>query len=73
MYTIVRYISYSFIKLYIIYPLRVLRIFLKIGGRIFASNHRSYADPVFICLPVKARFAYMAKEELFKNPFFLHL
>ena len=42
----------------------------KEGGRIFASNHRSYADPVFICLPIKVKFAFMAKEELFKNPFF---
>lgn len=43
----------------------------KEGGYIYASNHRSYADPVFITLPVKPRFAYMAKEELFhQNIFF---
>lgn len=42
----------------------------KEGGYIYASNHRSYADPVLISIPVKKRFAYMAKEELFKNPFF---
>ena len=40
------------------------------GGYIFASNHRGYADPVLLSLPVPKRFAYMAKEELFKNPFF---
>ncbi len=43
------------------------------GGYIYASNHRSYADPVLISIPVKKRFAYMAKEELFKNPFFAAL
>lgn len=43
----------------------------KEGGYIYASNHRSYADPVLITLPVKPRFAYMAKEELFhQNIFF---
>lgn len=42
----------------------------KAGGYIYASNHRSYYDPIFISLPVRKRFAYMAKEELFKNPVF---
>lgn len=37
---------------------------------VYASNHRSYADPVLISIPVKRKFCYMAKEELFKNPFF---
>lgn len=37
---------------------------------IYASNHRSYADPVLISLPVKHRFAYMAKEELFQQNIF---
>lgn len=37
---------------------------------VYASNHRSYADPVLITIPVKRKFSYMAKEELFKNPFF---
>lgn len=40
------------------------------GGNVFASNHRSYADPVIISLPVRVPFAYMAKEELFKNKLF---
>lgn len=43
----------------------------KEGGYIYASNHRSYFGPVLISLPVRKRFAYMAKEELFqKNIFF---
>jgi 1-acyl-sn-glycerol-3-phosphate acyltransferase len=40
------------------------------GGYIFVSNHRSNMDPVFNTIPIKARFAYMAKEELFKVPVF---
>ena len=42
----------------------------KEGGYIYASNHRSYADPVLISLKVPVRFNYMAKKDLFKNPFF---
>ncbi|MEG0615668.1 MAG: lysophospholipid acyltransferase family protein [Oscillospiraceae bacterium] len=41
---------------------------------VYASNHRSYTDPILISLAVKKRFAYMAKEELFqKNIFFTAL
>ena len=40
------------------------------GGYIFASNHRSYADPVLISIFARVPFKYMAKEELFKNPLF---
>jgi 1-acyl-sn-glycerol-3-phosphate acyltransferase len=40
----------------------------KNGGYIFVSNHRSNLDPVFVTIPIRARFAYMAKEELFKVP-----
>lgn len=46
----------------------------KDGSYIFASNHRSYADPVLISLPVRVPFSFMAKEELFKqNIFFTFL
>ena len=37
------------------------------GGYVFASNHRSYADPILLSFPTRVPFAYMAKEELFKN------
>jgi 1-acylglycerol-3-phosphate O-acyltransferase len=37
---------------------------------IYASNHRSYADPPLIAAGAKGRYAFMAKEELFrKKPF----
>jgi len=42
----------------------------KEGTFVIACNHRSYADPILLSLKVKKRCAYMAKEELFKNPFF---
>lgn len=34
---------------------------------IIASNHRSYADPVILTMPMKRNVRYMAKEELFKK------
>lgn len=42
----------------------------KDGGNIFASNHRSYGDPVFIALNTRVPISYMAKEELFKGNIF---
>lgn len=46
----------------------------KDGGNIFASNHRSYQDPVFTALGARVPISYMAKEELFhKNVFFTAL
>ena len=41
----------------------------KDGGNVFASNHRSYQDPVFIALHTRIPLSYMAKEELFKQNF----
>lgn len=70
MYTIVRYIALFIYKIVYNLSYEGTENIPKEGGRIFASNHRSYADPVFICLPIKIKFAFMAKEELFKNPFF---
>lgn len=37
---------------------------------VLASNHRSYADPVLLTMPMKLPVTYMAKEELFKNKLF---
>ena len=55
---------------------------LKIEGRenipkgqafVYASNHRSNADPVLVTLAGRGRFSFMAKSELFRNPFFAWL
>lgn len=40
------------------------------GSNIFASNHRSFADPVLISLKPKIGFSFMAKEELFEQNIF---
>lgn len=45
----------------------------KDGSNIFASNHRSYCDPVFIALPTRVPLSYMAKEELFHQNIFFTL
>lgn len=37
---------------------------------IYASNHRSYADPPLVGAGGRGKYAFMAKEELFKNKFF---
>lgn len=55
---------------------------LKIEGRenipkgktfVYASNHRSYADPVLVTLSGRGKFSFMAKSELFENPLFAWL
>lgn len=80
----------TFIKLFFYNLLRYITIFVyhcyynikwegkenvpKDGGNIFASNHRSYQDPVFTALGARVPISYMAKEELFhKNVFFTGL
>ena len=40
---------------------------------IYASNHRSNADPPLLGCGAKGKFAFMAKEELFKNKLFAWL
>ncbi len=40
---------------------------------IYASNHRTNADPPLVACMGKGKFAFMAKEELFKNKFFAFL
>lgn len=40
------------------------------SGIIIASNHVSNNDPPFIGIVLKSKFAFMAKEELFKNRLF---
>ncbi len=40
---------------------------------VFASNHRTYADPVLVTLAGRGRFSFMAKSELFEKPLFAWL
>lgn len=43
------------------------------GGYIIACNHQKYADPPMLAAVIRGKFSFMAKEELFKNPFFAWL
>lgn len=46
----------------------------KTGAIIVAPNHKSYWDPPVVGVAFNTRIIhYMAKEELFKNPFFAWL
>ncbi len=45
----------------------------KTPSAIFASNHRSYLDPVLVAMSAPYPFTYIAKESLFKTPGFSHL
>lgn len=40
------------------------------GGYIVACNHQSNADPPMVAVVKRAKYSFMAKEELFRNPFF---
>jgi 1-acyl-sn-glycerol-3-phosphate acyltransferase len=40
------------------------------GGVLVVANHQSYLDPVLLTVKVPRPFSYMAKSELFENPFF---
>ncbi len=43
----------------------------KKSGFIIASNHRTFADPPLLAVTsMCAKFSFVAKEELFRNPFF---
>ena len=39
------------------------------GGYIIACNHQRYADPPMVAAVIRGKFSFMAKEELFRNPF----
>jgi 1-acyl-sn-glycerol-3-phosphate acyltransferase len=41
----------------------------KEGGLLIASNHRSVFDPVVVGTAARRELHYLAKEELFRNPF----
>ena len=71
MYSILRVIVIGLYHIYYNISYEGVENVPKDGGNIFASNHRSYQDPVFIALHTKIPLSYMAKEELFhKNIFF---
>lgn len=66
-YTILRYIVIGLYHLFYDIHFEGVSNVPNDGGNVFASNHRSYQDPVFIALHTRIPLSYMAKEELFKQ------
>ena len=60
------------IAMYIWYDLRIegKKNIPKGKAFVYASNHRSYADPVLVTLAGRGRFSFMAKTELFQKKAF---
>lgn len=67
MFAPVRYIVMGIYKLFYSFSIEGAENIPQDKPLIIASNHRSYADPVIITMPMKLPVSYMAKEELFKN------
>jgi 1-acyl-sn-glycerol-3-phosphate acyltransferase len=42
----------------------------KTGGALLVANHQSYLDPVLVACQLHRPVSFLAKSELFKNPFF---
>ena len=72
-YTVLRGIVKPLFKLYYNLSFEGLENIPKDGSNIFASNHRSYTDPVLIAMPTKVPCSFMAKEELFQQNVFFKL
>ncbi len=66
----IRYSTILVYKLYYNFHIEGLENVPEKEGVIIASNHRSYADPVLLTMPMKKPVTYMAKEELFRNKLF---
>ena len=67
---LVRYTGLLVYKLFYNFKIEGRENIPKKEGVIIACNHRSYADPVFVTMPMRKPVTYMAKEELFRNKFF---
>ncbi|MEO6434370.1 MAG: lysophospholipid acyltransferase family protein [Tepidisphaeraceae bacterium] len=40
------------------------------GGVLVVANHQSYLDPILLAVKIARPFSFLAKSELFENPFF---
>ena len=67
---VVRYLGLGIYKLVYNFHIEGWENVPKEEGVIIASNHRSYADPVILTIPMRKPVTYMAKEELFENKLF---
>lgn len=66
----VRYTVWGVYKLFYNFRIEGIENIPQDKSLVLASNHRSYADPVILTIPMKKHVTYMAKEELFKNKLF---
>ena len=66
----VRYTVWGVYKLFYNFHIEGIENIPQDRPLVMASNHRSYADPVILTMPMKRPVTYMAKEELFKNRLF---
>lgn len=66
----VRYTVWGIYKLFYNFHIEGIENIPQDRPLVMASNHRSYADPVILTMPMKRPVTYMAKEELFKNKLF---
>ncbi len=66
----VRYTVWGIYKLFYNFHIEGIENIPQDRPLVMASNHRSYADPVILTMPMKRPLTYMAKEELFKNKLF---
>ncbi len=66
----VRYVTMGVYKLFYNFHIEGVENIPQDRALVMASNHRSYADPVILTMPMKKPVTYMAKEELFKNKLF---
>lgn len=66
----VRYVTMGVYKLFYNFHIEGAENIPQDRALVMASNHRSYADPVILTMPMKLPVTYMAKEELFKNKLF---
>lgn len=66
----VRYVTMGVYKLFYNFHIEGAENIPQDRALVMASNHRSYADPVILTMPMKKPVTYMAKEELFKNKLF---
>lgn len=72
-YIICRFLLFIIFKILFFFKASGRENLPKKGGCIIASNHLSYLDPIVLSIASPRILSFMAKQELFKNPFFAKL
>lgn len=68
LYALLRYFISIFVHIFFNLKIKGKENIPHNGGFVIASNHRSWIDPILIAICITKPNAYMAKEELFRNP-----